>query len=96
MTIRMLPTWLADRLVRDLIRTTEDWVVQDRVCRETGGRVLVIDARLAPDFDEHEGGRWVTWCDRHETFAQHATRALAVAWAAVPTVWCGMCAEGLT
>lgn len=70
-------------------------VIQDRVCRATGARVVVIDATCSDAFDPAEGGRWVTWCDRHETFAQHETRQAAVEWAADPEVWCGLCAEGI-
>ena len=70
-------------------------IVQDRICRINGARVQVIDARHDPDFDEDDGGRWVTWCDRHETSCSHHTRKLAEWHAADPTSWCGLCAEGL-
>jgi hypothetical protein len=72
-------------------------IVQDRVCRATGARVQVIDVRKDAEhgWDEDEGGRWITFCDRHETFCQHATRALAVYHAADSGVWCGMCEDRL-
>jgi hypothetical protein len=70
-------------------------VIADRINRVNGARVLVIDANHSKDFDAADGGRWVTWCDRHETFCQHVTRKLATYHAADPTTWCGLCAEGL-
>lgn len=72
-------------------------VVQDRRAQENGARVLVIDVRKdkGHNWTEDEGGRWVTWCDRHETFAQHETKRGAKRQAASPTTWCGLCAEDL-
>lgn len=72
-------------------------IIQNRRNRITGAHIAVIDARRDPgqNWQEDEGGRWVTWCDRHETFMQHETRSEATWQAADPTGWCGMCAEGM-
>ncbi len=68
---------------------------QQRINRETGALIQLIDARLSDAFDEDEGGRWVTWCATHETFCQHPVLEDARYWAAHPTMWCGLCAEGM-
>lgn len=70
-------------------------IVRETRCRATGATVQIVDARLSLDFDEAEGGRWVTWCDTHETFVQHETLADARYHAADSATWCGLCAEGL-
>jgi hypothetical protein len=76
-------------------RTAVSAVIQERRCRATGAIVSVIDAERSADFETAEGGRWVTYCETHETFCQHETRALAVHHAADSGTWCGLCAEGM-
>lgn len=51
----------------------------------------LIDARKSEDFREDEGGRWVTYCDLHGSFVQHATRSLARDFLAHPGEWCEAC-----
>lgn len=72
-------------------------IIQDRISRINGARIIVIDARRDPgqNWLIDEGGRWITWCDRHETFCQHETRAEAVFQAGNPRSWCGMCDMGM-
>lgn len=70
-------------------------VLQERVCRATGAVVQVVDAQVSEAFDPNEGGRWVTYCCKHETFCQHDTKRLAKYHAADSATWCGMCAEGM-
>lgn len=57
--------------------------------------VTVYDARRYSDFREDEGGRWVTFCQKHGTFVQHETRALAYNWAKVPAEWCAECFDDI-
>lgn len=67
--------------------------------KSTGTTVLVIDARISPDFQEDEGGRWVTFCEEHGTFCQHETLrdpengigGGARTFAARPEEWCEAC-----
>jgi hypothetical protein len=40
---------------------------------------------------EDDAGDWVTVCRDHGTDCHHATRALAVSWAAEPLTWCEEC-----
>ena len=56
-------------------------------------RVVVIDLRktASPPSEETDGGRWMTMCMAHGDNVQHATRALAQAWAALPETWCAEC-----
>jgi DNA-directed RNA polymerase specialized sigma24 family protein len=54
-------------------------------------QVQVFDARKHPDFNEDEGGRWITFCDPHGQFCQHETRSLARAFAQAPEEWCSEC-----
>lgn len=63
--------------------------------RQTGTVVVLVDARCSPDFNEDEGGRWITFCDTHHTFCQHETRALATSFLPVPGEWCEVCADNL-
>ena len=60
--------------------------------RETGGIVFLIDARVPGDYQENEGGRWVTLCE-HGNFVQHETRKLATSFMPVPTEWCDTCRD---
>jgi hypothetical protein len=53
----------------------------------------VLDLRTyegAPS-DESEGGRWLTICDAPGANVNQARRALAVAWAGEPSMWCDGC-----
>lgn len=66
-----------------------------RRCLRTGGRVELHDARRSADFEEADGGRWVTFCAEHGTFCQHGTFNLARSWMAEPDAWYSDCADSL-
>lgn len=66
-------------------------VIYDRVSRFSGTRVLLIDGRASADFDELDGGRWVTFCVDHAEFVQHETRVLATRFLPHVGEWCESC-----
>ena len=51
----------------------------------------LIDLRREGFAQEEEGGRWATYCRRHQSFIQHETRALARDWKPYPEEWCEGC-----
>lgn len=53
----------------------------------------LVDLELEGWAGEDEGGRWATYCRRHEFFIQHETRALARDWRPYPEEWCEGCQE---
>ncbi len=53
--------------------------------------VTILDARERAGFSEREGGRWITYCERHDEFVQHETRDLARSWRQHPAGWCDGC-----
>ena len=63
--------------------------VQSRRARQTGRVVEVW--RAAELGVEDPAGEWVTICVQHASSCHHATRALAVSWAAEPLTWCEDC-----
>jgi hypothetical protein len=65
--------------------------VQARRARQTG-RVVEVwrDVDLGV---EDEAGPWVTVCRDHASSCHHATRHLAVSWAAEPLTWCEPCQD---
>lgn len=52
------------------------------------GPAAVYDARKYREWNEAEGGRWITYCHIHGEFVQHETRALAYAFRPYPREWC--------
>lgn len=72
-------------------QTADGGTVELRTNRETGTRIHLIDARSAREFDEAEGGRWITLCEKHGAFVQHETRSLARSFMAAPSEWCENC-----
>ena len=81
------------RITRKEALLRQAGVVEARRTRETGRYVALIDALESPDYVPAEGGRWVTFCDRHGTFCQHETRALGRAFLAAPSEWCEPCGQ---
>jgi hypothetical protein len=63
--------------------------VQSRRARQTG-RVVEVWRDLDLGVED-EAGPWVTVCPEHGSSCHHATRALAVSWAAEPLTWCEPC-----
>lgn len=63
--------------------------VQSRRARQTGRIVEVWRADQLGVQDE--AGDWVTVCQPHATSIHHATRKVAVEWAAEPLTWCEDC-----
>lgn len=64
-------------------------VVQERRNAATGTVVQVVDNRDG-EFDSGDVG-WFNVCVDHGSVVSHETRALATAFAAVPTEWCRDC-----
>ena len=55
--------------------------------------VEVIDARRETIWNENDGGRWITFCRRHQFFIQHEARDVARSWKNHPDEWCEGCQE---
>lgn len=72
------------------MRVQDGDLIQDRVSRSKGVRVLV---EYLPSADE--GSPWQTTCVEHGGVCSHTTRRLAVSFAAVPEEWCECCAYGV-
>jgi len=72
-----------------------DGTIQYRANRVTGTMIAVIDCQqdTTGTFCEDDGGRWVTLCEDHETLVQHDRKTDAIAFAAHPDEWCGVCAR---
>ena len=63
--------------------------MQARRNRQTG---TIIWIGRAEEFDlEPTEGAWVTICEEHAWTIHHATKAVALAWAARPLEWCEVC-----
>jgi hypothetical protein len=63
--------------------------LQSRRARQSG---RIVEVWRAEDLGVHdEAGEWVTLCVEHGSDCHHATRALAVSWAAEPLMWCEPC-----
>lgn len=58
---------------------------------KVGANTELIDARESANFNEDEGGRWVTVCKDHDQFVQHATKKTAKDFVDVPIEWCETC-----
>jgi hypothetical protein len=66
-------------------------VIQVTRARSTGTLVLVVDGdKFGVDTDD---GRqpFSTICDDHGGCIMHATKSLALSWAAAPHMWCPTC-----
>jgi hypothetical protein len=65
--------------------------IQSRRARQSG---RIVEVWRAEDLGvQDDAGDWVTVCVEHGTDCHHATRALAVSWAAEPLTWCETCQE---
>lgn len=71
----------------------EELVRERRVARATGLEVELVDAAHpdCKDYEEEEGGRWVTVCPAHGGFVQHTTWRLARKFLGHPEEWCPVC-----
>lgn len=65
-------------------RVYNDSMTTTRKNRRTGSTVSMYH-------DDFLG--WVTICETHGGYAEHATRRAAAEWIADPVVWCEGCAE---
>jgi hypothetical protein len=65
--------------------TKENTTAATRKSRQTGATVSAF-------FDDFLG--WVSYCETHKGYAEHASKTAAISWLSSPVTWCQGCQEG--